>query len=127
MIYKLSRSNFVPKSKATLLDIHYYSLQYCSDKPKNLMKLGSVGSVGGVGSMEERGGRVGSVGREWRKSCSLVLPFFSTFSILRRTFFSLSLSTDNFFNRTVLTSVVLLKRVAIIQLSQSRGLRGRTS
>nr|MDJ0679225.1 hypothetical protein [Xenococcaceae cyanobacterium MO_167.B52] len=29
--------------------------QYCSDKPKNLMKLGSVGSVG---SMEERGGRV---------------------------------------------------------------------
>ncbi len=52
--------------------------------------------------MEERGGRVGGVGREWRKSCSLVLPFFSTISILRMTFFSLSFSTDNFFNRTVL-------------------------
>ncbi len=75
------------------------------DKPKNLMKLGSVGGVG-------------SIGRSDRKNSPLFLVLLV---------FSLSFSTDNFFNRTVLTSVVLLKRVAIIQPSQSRELRGQTS
>ena len=60
--------------------VHSPPSQYCSDKPKNLKKLGSVGGLG-------------SMGRSNRKNSPLFPPFLV---------FSISFSTDNFFNRTVL-------------------------
>ena len=55
------------------------------------MKLGGVGSVGSVGSM----------GRSDRKNS----PLFPLFLV-----FSLSFSTDNFFNRTVLCRALEYRR-----------------